>query len=134
MPEITAEGLNGLTSTIIESAIRIHRTFGSGLLESAYAACLCHDLTGLGITVERQKPLPLVYHGFKLDCAYRADIVVGGLVLVEVKAVDAPHQVHRRQVNTYLRLGDYRVGLLLNFGAPTMKQGIERIVNGFPDR
>jgi GxxExxY protein len=134
MPEITPEALNAITSTIIESAIRIHRTFGSGLLESAYAACLQHNLNGAGLAVERQKPLPLMYRGLKVDCAYRADMVIAGLVLVEVKAVDAPHNVHRRQVNTYLRLGDCRVGLLLNFGAPTMKQGIERIVNGFPDR
>jgi len=103
-------------------------------LESAYAACLQHDLSSAGLAVERQKPLPLMYRGLKVDCAYRADMVIAGLVLAEVKAVDAPHNVHRRQVNTYLRLGDYRVGLLLNFGAPTMKQGIERIVNGFPDR
>jgi GxxExxY protein len=83
--------------------------------------------------VERQKHLPLVYDGLKLDCAYRADIVVDGLVLVEVKAIETVLPAHRRQINTYIRLGDYRVGLLLNFGAAMMKQGIERIVNRFPD-
>ena len=86
-----------------------------------------------GLRVERQKHLPLVYDGMKLDFAYRGDIVVDGLVLVEVKALETVLRAHRRQINTYIRLGDYRVGLLLNFGAATMKQGIERVVNRFPD-
>jgi GxxExxY protein len=133
MPDATAAQLNRITDTIIAGAIRIHRTFGSGLLESAYGACLCHDLVKAGLRVERQKRLPLVYDGLKLDCAYRADIVVDDLVLVEVKALETVLPAHRRQINTYMRLGDYRVGLLLNFGAPMMKQGIERIVNRFPD-
>lgn len=115
MPEHTAAELNQITSTIITTAINIHRIFGSGLLESAYSACLCHDLSEAGVRVERQRPLPLVHGRLKLTCAYRADIVVEDLVLVEVKAVDVL-PTHRRQVNTYIRLGDYRVGLLLNSG------------------
>jgi GxxExxY protein len=94
---------------------------------------LCHDLIKAGLRIERQKRLPLVYDQLKLDCAYRADIVVEGVVLVEVKALETVLPAHRRQINTYLRLGDYRVGLLLNFGAAMMKHGIERIVNRFPD-
>lgn len=133
MPEPTAGELNRLTSTIIAAAINIHRAFGSGLLESAYSACLRHDLREAGLRVEQQKPLPLVHGRLRLNCAYRADMVVEDLVLVEVKAIDAVVASHRRQVNTYIRLGDYRVGLLLNFGAAIMKYGIERIVNRFPD-
>ena len=133
MADATAEELNRITSTIIAAAINIHRIFGSGLLESAYSSCLCHDLREAGLRVERQRPLPLVHGRLRIDCAYRADIIVAGLVLVEVKAVEVVIPSHRRQVNTYIRLGDYRVGLLLNFGAPIMKYGIERIVNRFPD-
>jgi GxxExxY protein len=133
MPQPTAATLNHITSTILACAIHIHRAFGSGLLESAYGACLAHDLAHAGFHVERQKPLPLTHNGLTIACAYRADIVVDRLVLVEVKAVETLSPIYHRQVRTYLRLGDYRVGLLLNFGAPTMKEGIERIVNGFPD-
>jgi GxxExxY protein len=134
VPEPTAEDLNRITSTILSSAIAIHRTFGPGLLESAYSGCLSHDLIDAGLKVERQKPLPLRYRGFHLECAYRADIVVEDLVLVEVKALDVLASIHRQQLYTYLRLGGYRVGLLLNFGASTMRAGIERVVNRFPDR
>ena len=133
MSQPTATTLNRITSKILACAIDVHRAFGSGLLESAYGACLAHDLGHAGCEVERQKPLPLTHNGLKIACAYRADIVVDRLVLVEIKAVETLSPVYRRQVRTYLRLGDYRVGLLLNFGAPTMKEGIERIVNDFPD-
>jgi GxxExxY protein len=108
--------------------------YGSGLLERAYFACLCHDLLAAGLRIETEKPLPLVHRGMALGCVYRADLIVEGIVLVEVKAVDAIAPVHTRQLGTYLKLADCRVGLLLNFGAPTMRQGIVRVVNGFPDR
>jgi iron complex transport system substrate-binding protein len=121
MSQPSAATLNRITSTILGCAIGIHQSFGSGLLESAYAACLAHDLVHAGFHVERQKALPLTHHGLTIACAYRADIVVDGLVLIEVKAVETLSPVCHRQVRTYLQLGDYRVGLLLNFGAPTMK-------------
>jgi GxxExxY protein len=133
MSQPTAATLNRITSTILGCAIRIHQSFGSGLLERAYAACLAHDLINSGFHVERQKPLPLAHNGLTIACAYRADIVVDRLVLVEIKAVETLSPVCHRQVRTYLRLGDYRVGLLLNFGAPTMREGIDRIVNDFPE-
>jgi len=129
----TAETLNRLTSTILEAAIRIHRTLGPGLLESAYLACLTYELTSAHLRIEAQKAVPLVYRGVRIECAYRADLVIEGSVLVEVKALDAVALIHSRQLHTYLRLGGYPVGLLLNFGAPTMKEGIRRIVNGFPE-
>jgi GxxExxY protein len=128
----TADALNNLTSIIISAAIGIHRTFGSGLLEHAYLACLCHELKSAGLALEVQKPISLIYRGVKIDCAYRADLIIEGVVLVEVKAIDALAPFHERQLNTYLRLTECPVGLLLNFGAPTMKAGIKRVVNGFP--
>jgi GxxExxY protein len=133
MSRNTAERLNHLTSTIIGCAIEIHKKFGSGLLENAYCACVCHDLVAAGLRIERHKPLPLVHGTLRMPCAYRADIVVEDAVVIEIKAVENRSPVWDRQVSTYLRLGDYRVGLLLNFGAPTMREGIVRIVNDFPD-
>jgi len=129
----TAEALNRLTSSVLDAAIRIHRALGPGLLENAYLACLVYELTEAKLRIERQRAVPLVYKGVTVDCAYRADLVVEGCVLIEVKAQESLAPIHSRQLQTYLRLGKYPVGLLLNFGAPTMKDGIKRIVNGFPD-
>ena len=128
----TAESLNHLTSVIIQSAIRVHQAIGPGLLESAYLGCLCFELTSAGVRIETQKALPLIYRGVTIDCAYRADRVVDGVALVEVKALDSLAPIHSRQLLTYLRVAGCPVGLLLNFGAPTMKEGIKRVVNGFP--
>jgi GxxExxY protein len=129
----SAEALNQITSTIIAAAIRVHRTLGPGLLEHAYVACLAYELTTNAVRFEIQKSIPLVYRAVKLDCVYRVDMVVEGSVIVEVKAMDAIAHVHVRQLHTYVRLADCPVGLLLNFGAPTMKAGIKRVVNGFPE-
>jgi GxxExxY protein len=128
----TADTLNQITSTILSAAIDIHRALGPGLLESAYLTCLIHELVAARMQIERQKAVPLVYREVRIDCAYRADFVVDGNVLIEVKALDVLAPIHIRQLQTYLRLGKYPVGLLLNFGAPTMKEGIKRVVNGFP--
>ena len=133
MPTPTAAALNAITSRIIEAAIEIHRELGPGLLESAYLTCLTRDLTDAHVPLETQHAIALVYKGVKVECAYRADLVVDRRVLVEVKAIEAVAPVHIQQVYTYLRLGNYPVGLLLNFGANTMKAGIKRVVNGFPD-
>ena len=132
MPTTTADTLNAITSRIIESAIEIHRALGPGLLESTYLTCLTRDLADAQLPVRTQQAIPLVYKGASIDCAYRADLIVDGHVLVEVKAIEAFAPIHSQQLLTYLRLGNYRVGLLLNFGAPTMKAGIKRIVNHFP--
>ena len=134
MPNITRTELNALTSKIIASAITIHRGLGPGLLESAYLACLIYELHALGLRLDIQKPIPLVYRGVALDCAYRADLLIEDAVLVELKAVEALAPIHIRQLYTYLRLADLRLGLLLNFGGLTMKAGITRVVNGaLPD-
>jgi GxxExxY protein len=130
---LAGEKLNRITSTIITVAIEIHRAFGPGLFESAYLACLCHDLRCKGLYIEVQKHIPLIYGTVTLDCAYRADVVVEDSVLVEVKALETLAGIHTQQVYTYLRLGAYPIGLLLNFGAPTMKAGIKRVVNNFPE-
>jgi GxxExxY protein len=130
----SAEAVNELTSTIIAGAIRIHRELGPGLLENAYLACLCHELAKARLEYEVQKAVPLVYDGVRIDCAFRADLVVEHAVVVEVKALDTIAPVHIRQLHTYTRLTECHVGLLLNFGAATMKDGIRRVINGFPDR
>ncbi|HZM58792.1 MAG TPA: GxxExxY protein [Vicinamibacterales bacterium] len=127
------ESLNRLTSSIIEAAIRIHRTLGPGLLESAYLQCLRFELISAGLNVESEKALSLLYRGVTIDCAYRADLVVEGVVIVEVKALDSLAPIHSRQLYTYLRVADCRVGLILNFGAMTLRDGIKRVVNGFPE-
>jgi GxxExxY protein len=129
---LTVENLNQITSTIIAGAIDVHFEIGPGLFENVDLACLCHELQSRGVQYESQKPLPLIYRGVSVDCAYRVDLVVEGSVLVEVKALESLAGIHSRQLYTYLRLGDYPLGLLLNFGALTMKAGIKRIVNGFP--
>ncbi len=131
MPELkfSLERLNRITSANNAAAIQIHRTIGPGLLEKAYWGCLCFELHSAGLRIETQKALPLVYHGVNIDCAYRADLIVEGLVIVEVKALNGLAPIHRRQLLTYLRLANCPLGLLLDFGGETMKAGIQRVLN-----
>ena len=130
---LPAQAINRITSAIVESSIRIHRTVGPGILEKAYFGCLCYELASAGLTFETEKKLPLLYQGVHIDCAYRADLIVEESVIVEVKAVESLAPIHSRQLLTYLRIAHLPVGLLLNFGALTMKQGIERVVNNFKE-
>ena len=125
--------LNGITEQIIGAAIEVHRVVGPGLLESANEACLVFELRERGLKVEQQKPLPVVYKSVKLDCGYRLDLVVDGCVIVEIKAVERLNSIHEAQMLSYLRLYGCRVGLLINFHVPMLKNGIRRIVNEFPD-
>ena len=131
MPFTTHAALNDLSSKIVAAAISVHRALGPGLLETAYLACLAYELRAVGLTVDVQRAIPLVYRGVTLDCAYRGDLVVEDAVLVEVKALETLAPIHSRQLYTYLRLSDRHLGLLLNFGGLTMKDGIKRIVNGY---
>jgi len=131
--EETSGALNRLTSTTIAAAIRVHRALGPGLLEGAYLACLAYELNAAGVTFELQRAVPLLYRGVRIECAFRADLLIANVLIVEVKAIDSVLPVHRRQLHTYLRASNRAVGLLLNFGAPTMKEGIVRVVNRFPD-
>jgi GxxExxY protein len=120
--------LNQLTERVIGAAIQVHRSLGPGLLESSYEICLCHELSLCHIPFERQKPIPLEYKGVKLDCGYRADLLIDGKILVELKAVEALMPLHEAQLLTYLRLGGWNVGLIVNFNVQLLKQGIRRRV------
>jgi GxxExxY protein len=120
--------LKPVTDDLVEAATRVHRELGPGLLESAYEACLAFELADMGYVVERQRPVPVVYRGVQVDCGYRADLVVEGAVLVELKCVEDFHPVHIAQVLTYMKLMPCRVGYLLNFNVRLMKQGIKRLV------
>lgn len=119
---------NELTHTIIGAAIEVHRMLGPGLLESAYEECLAHELTHRRLRFERQKPLPVVYRGVKLECGYRLDMVVEGRVVLELKTVDELGPIHEAIVLTYLRFSGCRIGLLINFRTTILKNGIRRFV------
>ena len=120
-----------LTREIIGAAIKVHRELGPGLLESAYEACLAYELQKLGMKVERQKSVPLIYESVRLDCGFRADLVVDDRVVVETKCKDALHPVDDAQLLSHLRLLNISVGLLINFHVLVLKDGIKRIVNNY---
>jgi GxxExxY protein len=117
-----------LSERVIGSAIEVHRHLGPGLLESAYEECLCFELKQNGIDHRRQVALPIRYKGFTLDCGYRMDIVVGGELVIEIKAVDRLLPIHDAQMLTYLRLSGHKIGLLMNFNSVVLKDGLKRIV------
>ena len=117
-----------LTSQIIGAAIEVHKALGPGLLESAYQACLARELSLRRVPFEREKPLPVEYKGVQLNCGYRLDFLVNDKVVVELKAVERMHPVHEAQLLTYLMLSGCRVGLLINFNVPVLKDGIVRRV------
>jgi len=117
-----------LSSEIIGAAIEVHRQLGPGLLETAYEECLAHELAQRSIPFERQKSIPVRYKDVRLDCGFRADLLVGGLVTVELKAVDDLAPIHDAQVITYLKLSGCRLGMLLNFNVRLMREGIRRLV------
>ena len=119
-----------LTEQVIGLAIEVHRQLGPGLLESAYEACLCKELALRQIPFEKQVPLPIHYKGMDLDCAYRIDVLVAGLVVLELKAVDKIEPVHEAQLLTYLKLTERWLGLLINFNVPVLRDGVKRIVQG----
>lgn len=123
--------VNDITDAIVGAAIEVHRAVGPGLLESAYEECLAFEFDLRGLLYERQRALPVVYKGRKLDCGYRLDFLVNGLVVVELKAIQAFEPIHEAQLLTYLRLGGWKVGLLINFNVPLLKDGILRKVLGF---
>ena len=122
------EDVNSVTETIIGAAIEVHRRLGPGLLESAYEVCLCRELQLRSIQYQRQLSLPVNYKGVALESGYRLDLLVENLVVVEIKAIEALQPVHEAQILTYMRLGGWCVGLLLNFDVPMLKQGIKRFV------
>jgi GxxExxY protein len=122
--------VNELTREIIGAAIEVHREIGPGLLESSYQACMRRELELRGIPFEYEKPLPVIYKGMQLDCGYRLDLLVAGAVVVEIKSVEALSAVHEAQLLTYLRLGGWKVGLLINFNVAVLIDGVKRRVLG----
>ncbi|HXA23817.1 MAG TPA: GxxExxY protein [Acetobacteraceae bacterium] len=117
-----------MTRRIIGLAISVHRCIGPGLLESVYEACLCHELVRDGLTIVRQAPLSLIYDGVRMDCRYRADVIVERSVIVEIKAVEHVVALHEAQMMTYMRLSGCRIGLLLKFSSIMLKDGLRRFV------
>jgi GxxExxY protein len=120
-----------ITEQIIGAAIKVHRKLGPGLLESAYEHCLAYELERVGLRVERQKPVPLVYEAVKLDCGFRADLLVEGCVIVEIKAKEELHPIDEAQLLSHLRLLNLQVGLIINFHVLMLKDGIKRMVNNY---
>jgi GxxExxY protein len=122
-----------LTEIVIGCAIEVHRALGPGLLESAYEICLCRELGLRGIHFERQVAIPVEFKGVKLDCGYRADLIVRGKILVEIKAVDQLAPIHDAQLLSYLKLSGLKVGLLINFNERMLTHGVRRKVLGPPE-
>ena len=125
--------LDRTTGLVIAGAIEVHKALGPGLLESAYEACLAYELVERGVTIERQKLLPVTYRGVHVDCGYRLDLLVDKTVVVELKAVDSVMPIHKAQLLSYLKLSGCKVGLLINFNVRLLKDGIHRIVNNLPE-
>ena len=125
--------INSITESIISAAIAVHRELGPGLLESAYESCLVYELLQQGLTVDRQKALPVTYRGVKIDCGYRIDLLVEDAVIVELKAVESIEPIHEAQLLSYLKLSGYQIGLLINFNVRMLKQGIKRLVKNFKE-
>ena len=121
---------NELTEVSIGAAMEVHRALGPGLLESTYEMCLCRELSLREIPFERQVPIPVEYKGVKLDCGYRADIVVDGTILLEIKAIESLLPIHDAQLLSYLKLGGWKIGLLINFNVELLKNGLRRRVFG----
>jgi GxxExxY protein len=125
--------INKTTESIIGAAIEVHKHLGPGLLESAYEECLCHELSLRNIPFQRQVPLPVIYKGTKLDCGYRIDILVNDEVVVELKSIESIMPIHEAQALTYLKLGNWKVGLILNFNVPILVKGVKRLVLGLKE-
>ncbi len=121
---------NEISYKIIACAIEVHKALGPGLLESAYQECLLYKLKKEGLSAIKEKAMPLVFEEVKLDCGYRIDILVENKVVIEIKSVETLNDVHLAQTLTYLKLGNYKLGLLINFNVLLLKSGIKRIING----
>jgi len=128
----STRALDDVTGEIVDAAFKLHTALGPGLLESVYETVLHRDLQRRGLSVERQKPVAFEYDGLRFDDGLRVDLLVDSRVVVEIKSIEKCAAVHGKQVLTYLRLLKLPVGLLINFGAPTLKEGLQRIVNGLP--
>jgi len=121
---------NELAHELIGISIDVHKILGPGLLESAYKECLYYKINQAGFFVEKEKPMPIVFEDVHLDCGYRIDLLVEGKVLMELKSVETLNDVHLAQTLTYLKLGDLKLGLLINFNVTMLRNGIKRVING----
>ena len=121
---------NEIANKVIGLGIEIHKELGPGLLESAYKECMYYKIGKSGLFVEKEKPMPLVYEGVKLDCGYRIDLLVEKRLVIEIKSLEALNDIHLTQTLTYLKLGNYKLGLLINFNVILLKDGIKRVING----
>ena len=119
-----------ISRIVFESALKVHKALGPGLLESAYEECLFYELKKTGLRVEKQKPLPLIYEEVNLEIGYRIDIIIENKFIVEVKSVELLNDVHLAQLLTYLKLSSCKLGLLINFNVKLLKDGVRRIING----
>lgn len=124
---------NEFATIIVDAAFTVHKALGPGLLESVYEGALTHELTKRRLTVHRQFAIPVIYDGVTFDEGFRADLMVNNLVIIELKSVESLHPVHKKQLMTYLKLADKKLGFLINFGSPLLKDGISRIANGVDD-
>jgi len=120
---------NQLSHKVIGLAIEVHKALGPGLLESAYQECLFFKITQAGLKVEKEKPMPLVFEEVKLECGYRIDLLIENKLVIELKSVEALNDVHLAQTLTYMKLGNYKLGLLINFNVSQLKNGIKRVIN-----
>ena len=125
---------NEIAKEVVDAAYQIHRRLGPGLLETVYEVVLAHELNRRGLRVARQQPISIKYDSITFDEAFRADMIVEELVILELKSVESVSAVHKKQLLTYLRLANKRLGLLINFGADLIKNGITRIANGLPEQ
>ena len=121
---------NEISNKVIGLALEVHKALGPGLLQNAYKECLYYEIARSGLTVEKEKAMPLVYKEVKLECGYRIDLLVENKLVIELKSVDALNDVHLAQTLTYLKIGDYKLGLLINFNVSKLKDGIKRVING----
>ncbi len=121
---------NEIANKVIGVAIEIHKALGPGLLESAYKECMYYKIQKSGLWVEKEKPMPLIFEEVKLDCGYRIDLLVENKFVIEIKSVEALNDIHLAQILTYLKLGNYKLGLLINFNVVLLKDGIKRVING----
>ncbi len=121
---------NEIGKIVVDCAIHLHQNLGPGLLESVYEVLLMHTLTEKGLRCERQVPIPIIYEGVKFEECFRADIIINKIVIIEIKSVECLNNAHKKQVLTYLKLANMKLGFLLNFGEALMKDGIVRVING----
>jgi GxxExxY protein len=117
-----------ITQLIIGKAIEVHKVLGKGLLESTYRECLFYELKNAGLIVEKEKPMPVIYKEVRLDYGYRIDLLVENTIVIELKSVDELHELHVAQTLTYMKLGQFKIGLLINFNVPVLKDGLKRLV------